>query len=101
MDSSALYDAFNQTTSCSFNLCVHDLLLWTTGKQPHVGRNVTVMKQVTAEFCCDSTSLQFMKLQAADDALKTQQRYIVQRHVKSVIYIVFEIWIHCSGWCFE
>lgn len=56
-----------------------------------MGRNVTVMKQVTAEFCYDSTSLQYMKLQAADDALKTQLRYAVQRHVKSVICIVFEI----------
>lgn len=95
MDILALCSAFYQKT-CSFNLCVHDLLLWTTEKQPHVGRNVTVVKQFTAEFCYNSTLLQFKKLQAADDTLKTQWLYAVQRQVKSMIYIVFEIWIHCS-----
>lgn len=91
MNSLALCSAFQHKALCSFNLCVYDLLLPTTKKQPHVERNVTVMKEFTAEFYYDSASLQFMKLQAADYTLTSQRRYVVQSQVKSMICVIFEI----------
>lgn len=95
MNSLALSGAFWQKTLCSFNLCVLELLLPTAEKQPHVGRNVTAIKQYKAKLYYDSMSFQFMKLQAVDD-----NKDVLQSKVKSMTSIIFEIWIRCLCWHF-